>query len=279
MISMTERKYIEEYAYLPDHVPLYVTAISRREPSLFGNYIVYTRKDDLVFVGYPLERPFVEKEMIKALDDALKRLRATEVRLIAPETPARLDGYGHVPSDYYYRLDLSFVSVSQEVRNMLNRASRDLLVDKTRSFETEHREMVDEFLKEHSVDEGTRFIFERIGDYVSSSMTAQVFDARRKTGELAAFDVIESGSKEYCFYMFNFRSKNLYIPGASDLLLSNVIVSSREEGKKYINLGLGINPGVTFFKRKWGGIPFVSYREFLYRPARKETMETLFQKL
>jgi len=48
--------------------------------------------------------------------------------------------------------------------------------------------------------------------------------------------------------MFNFTSDALYVPGVSDLLLFEVIKQSKTEGRKYMNLDLGINPGVTFFK-------------------------------
>ena len=97
--------------------------------------------------------------------------------------------------------------------------------------------------------------------------------------ELVAFDVAEFKPKEYCFYMFNFSSDARYVPGASDLLLSEVIQQAKTEEKKYINLGLGINPGVTFFKEKWGGVAFLPYAFCLFRPSKKESLDTLLQKL
>jgi hypothetical protein len=122
-------------------------------------------------------------------------------------------------------------------------------------------------------------IFERIGDYLSSSTTTWVFNARNKRNELVAFDVAEFKPRSYSFYMFNFSSDTLYVPGVSDLLLYEVIHQAKKEGKKYINLGLGINSGVTFFKEKWGGMAFLPYAFCLYRISKKENLETLFQKL
>jgi hypothetical protein len=58
-----------------------------------------------------------------------------------------------------------------------------------------------------------------------------------------------------------------------------VVEVSKEEGKKYVNLGLGINRGVTFFKKKWGGVAFLSYASCLYDAPRREDLETLLQKL
>jgi hypothetical protein len=34
---------------------------------------------------------------------------------------------------------------------------------------------------------------------------------------------------------------------------------AQAEGKKALNLGLGIHPGVSRFKEKWGGTPFLAH--------------------
>ncbi len=162
---------------------------------------------------------------------------------------------------------------------MLTRAGRELLVKKNKDFDEEHRKIVEAFLNTHRVDEATRFIFERIGDYLSSSPTAWVFEARNNGGDLVAFDVAEFVPKEYILYMFNFSSEALYVPGASDLLLFELIQQAKTERRKYINLGLGISAGITFFKKKWGGVPFIPYTSCLYHPSRKEDLDALLQKL
>jgi hypothetical protein len=279
MITTKQQDYIEDHAYVPEHIPYYVTAISKTEPFFFGDFLAYVEKDRLIFVGYPLKEPFEEKRMRSALEDAIKRSKPESVSLIAPSIPSSFNDCVHPPSDRYYRLDLSALSISQKLRNMLSRAGRELSVEKNKDLDEEHRKMVDDFLKTHRVDDATRFIFERIDKYLSSSTTAWVFDARNKRNELVAFDVAEFKPRDYTIYMFNFSSDALYVPGASDLLLSAVIKQAKTDRKKYINLGLGINPGVTFFKKKWGGTPFLPYAFCLYHPSRKENLETLLQKL
>ncbi len=279
MITAAQQDYIEDHAYVPEHIPHYVIAISQTEPFLFGDYLTYAKKGRLIFVGYPLKESFEEKRLGRALEDSVKRLKPKSVSLTAPSIPPSLNDSPHPPSDHYYRLDLSSLSISQKLRNMLKRAGRELSVGKNKSFDEEHRKMVEEFLKAHPVDEATRFIFERIDDYLSSSTTAWVFDARNKRNELVAFDVAEFKPKDYALYMFNFSSDALYVPGASDLLLSEVIQQAKTERKKFINLGLGINPGVTFFKEKWGGVVFLPYAFCHYHPSRKESLEILLQKL
>jgi hypothetical protein len=279
MITAVQQDYIEDYAYVPEHIHHYVTAISKTEPFFFGDFLAYAKKDRLIFVGYPLKEPFEEKRMRSALEDAIKRFKPESVSLIAPSIPSSSNDCAHPPSDRYYRLDLSALSISQKLRNMLSRAGRELFVEKNKDFDKEHRKIVEDFLKTHPVDEATRFIFKRIGEYLSSSTTAWTFDARNNRGELVAFDVAEFKPRDYTIYMFNFSSDALYVPGASDLLLSAVIKQAKTDRKKYINLGLGINPGVTFFKKKWGGTPFLPYAFCLYHPSIKENLETLLQKL
>lgn len=209
----------------------------------------------------------------------MKRFKPKSVSLTAPAIPFSLNDSLHPPSDHYYRLDLSDLSIRQKVRNMLTRAGRELSVGRRRDWGEEHRKMVYDFLKTHPVEEPTRLIFERIGEYLSASATAWVFDARNKSGDLVAFDVGEFNPKDYVFFMFNFSSDALCAPGASDLLLFEMIQEAKREGKRYINLGLGINPGITFFKKKWGGTAFLPYAFFVYRPSGREELDTLFQKL
>jgi hypothetical protein len=279
MITAAQQDYIEDHAYVPEHVPQYVTPMSQTEPFLLGDFLAYTREDHLIFIGYPLKETFQEKQMRKGLEDAIKRFKPETVALTTPAIPSSVDDCRHPPSDYYYRIDLSALSISQKVRHMLNRAGRELSVGRNRNFDEEHRKMVEEFLKTHPVDEATRFIFQRIDKYLSSSKTAWIFDARNNKGELAAFDVAEFWARCYTICMFNFSSDALYAPGASDLLLSEVIQQSKREGKKYINLGLGINPGATFFKKKWGGRVFLPYSFCLYYPSGKEILDILLPRL
>ena len=279
MITGSQQTYIEEHAYVPEHIPHYVTAVTQADPFLFGDFLTYVKKDHLIFVGYPLKENCDERQMAKVLDDAIKRFKPRDVAVTGPVIPSSISESVRPPSDSYYRLDLSTVSIPPKVRNMLSRAGRELAVKKSRCFDEEHERMVDDFLKVQPVEEATRFIFKRIMGYISSSNTAWVFDARNEREELVAFDVAEFKPRHYVLYMFNFSSGGFYVPGASDLLLSEVIKQGKTERKKYVNLGLGINPGVTFFKKKWGGVAFLPYASCLYHPSTKKNLETLLQKL
>jgi len=279
MITAAQEDHIECHAYLPEHVPEYVTAISRTEAFLFGEFLAYAGKGLLIFVGYPLGAPSDEKQMERDLDDAVKRLKPERVSLMAPSIPVSFDKGAHAPPDRYYRLDLSSASVSPKTRNMLKRAERELSVGKSRLFSEEHGALVEAFLKTRSLDEATRYIFERIDQYLSASKTAWIFEARTGGGNLVAFDIAEFKPRDYALYMFNFSSDVFYVPGASDLLLSGVIRQAITSGKKFINLGLGINPGITFFKEKWGGVAFLPHAFCLSHPSRKGILEMILRAL
>ena len=279
MITTPEQEYVREQGYVPEHVVRYATGISEGEPFLFDDFLVYARKSYLIFVGYPLKGVFDEGTMRQVLEKTVKHFKPRDVAVTAPAIPSFVAGPGTLTFDRYYRLDLSSLSISQKVRNMLNRACRDLAVTRLRTFGSEHRQLVDDFLKAHPVEEGTRFIFGRIDRYIESSETAWIFEARERSGRLVAFDVADFEPNHYAIYMFNFNAAAHLIPGASDLLLFEVIQQAQADGKSYVNLGLGINPGVAFFKEKWGGTPFLRHAFALYHPGRTENLETLLQKL
>lgn len=279
MIIPAEEAFVAERAYVPEHLPGYVGAISRAEPHLVGDYLCYSDEDSLVFIGYPLTPPFDETAMMKSLRVALSRFKPAHIALTAPAISIPRETCRARDSDSYYRLDLSKVALPSKLRGAIRRASGALRVERAGQMEEAHVRLISEFLDSRRVTEETRYIFERIPAYVSFVLTAQVFSVRDKSGHLVAFDVAEFGARDYAFYQFNFRSTTRYVPGASDLLLYEVIRAAREEGKSFVNLGLGINEGVARFKKKWGGYPFLAYECCRYRPGLPGALGFLARKM
>jgi primosomal protein N' len=162
---------------------------------------------------------------------------------------------------------------------MVQRATRELQVEMGRELGPDHLRLVSEFSAARDLEEGTRAIFSRIPEYLSASPTAWVFSARTGSGKLAGFDIAEFAPSRYAFYMFNFLPRENPIPGTSDFLLAEIVRAALEQGKKAINLGLGIGPGITFFKRKWGGKPFLEHRFAIFQCAQPAIPEGLLSKL
>jgi len=276
MLTSDQTERIEREAYLPEHLPDYVCAVSGAEPYCFEDYLAYAGRGVLIFIGYPLGTPFDLDALERSLAGAVRKCKPRLVSLIAPSIPASLVR-NLPPSDRYYRLDLKAVVRSQKTRNMLKRAGRELSIKITREFGPEHSRLVEDFAEKRSLDTATRTIFGKIKAYVEASRSVRIFEARNSAGELVAFDVADFASLDYAFYMFNITAAAPYVPGASDLLLARVIEQAVAEGKKWMNLGLGINPGVAAFKTKWGGVPFLPHAFHQYRPAGKGLLEMLLR--
>jgi hypothetical protein len=279
MITAQESDYIKTHAYIPEHITDYVKSVSEAEPYLFGNYLCYRKDATLIFIGYPLGEAFDEKTMNTMLGNAAKRFKSQSIALIAKTISQNGLTIIKQSSDDYYKLNIHDFSIPQKVENMVKRASKELTIEKVQECKDEHRKLIEEFLSYHEVSKDIEYIFKRIPHYISSSKTVWVVNARDANGELNAFDVMDLGSKEYAFYMFNVVSKIHYVPGVSDLLFHNLVSTAREEGKRCINLGLGINEGVRFFKKKWGGIPFLHYEFCLYEHQHKNIVEMLLQNM
>jgi hypothetical protein len=278
MISEKEKEYIYYNSYIPEHVVDYVTSITGGEPFLFEDHVYYVAQRQLFFVGYPLKKTFDQAEMNNVIDMIVRKVEPDSVSLISPGIERMKYDCARTDSDNYYRLDLISVKRGQKTRNMINRASKELDISVDHEITDEHIKLIGEFVESHPVDEERKFIFENIPKYGASDSSAKVFNAIDKNDRLIAFDIAEFGSKEYAFYMFNFRSKDLLVPGASDLLLNELIKTAVQEGKTYLNLGLGMSEGNRFFKKKWGGTAFFDYKFCQYSLSKKEGLLSLFMK-
>lgn len=275
MIDREEAERIYLHAYVPEHLVDYVTSVSGAEPHLFDQFLCYTRGEVLIFIGYPLGEIFDEKRMESCLDLAIKSLKPGIVSLVSPASNTIRQRIIREGSDSYYRLELDAFTAPPDVRNMVRRGARELFVEMVKSCGEDHASLIEEFLSSHKVSEETRHIVGKIPEYLASSNTATLLNARNKEGALVAIDVADYGSKDYAFYMFNFTSRKNYTPGASDLLFSEVIAQARKQGKRFINMGLAVHEGIAFFKKKWGGLPFLNHEFILYKTAQAGIIESL----
>ena len=274
MLNDRERKWIYRHAYLPEHLPDYVGAVSGGEPFLHHNYLFFFAKKHLIFNGYPLEPESDPPDQV--YDIVCKRLRPSTVALIGPAIWLPAEQYEQQASDSYYRLDLPLASMDAPVAYMLRRAQRELQVTRG-SFGKEHKKIIKAFLAGHQLNRRQKYLFRHIPQYLKASDTAVIFEAR-KENNLVAFNIVELGAADYAFYLFSFRSGNINVPGASDLLFHAMVKLARFEGKKAVNLGLGVNAGIRNFKEKWGGVPFLKYSSVLV-DKREVDIDKLAKKL
>ena len=274
MLNDQECQWIYRHAYLPEHLPDYVAAVSGAEPFLHHNYLYFLGQKHLIFNGYPL-RPDSDSPA-QIYDLVCERFKPTTVAVIAANIWLPAEQYEQQTDDSYYRLDLPVKPMDGEVAYMLRRAQRELQVARG-SFGKEHKKIVKAFLTDHSLNRRQRFLFKQISKYLKVSRSAVLFEARREK-KLVAFIVVDLGAADYAFYLFSFRSRKINVPGASDLLFHEMVNLAQAEGKQAVNLGLGINAGIRHFKEKWGGTPFLDYSSVLV-DNREADIGRLAQKL
>lgn len=251
MLNSEELLLVYERAYIPEHLLSYVEAVSSAESHIHDDYICFTRGTHLIFIGYPLK--VKAKKALQSYESACERFHPSTVAIIAPGVWFPNQTNDVQPRDSYYRLDLPAEPIDPELSYMVRRASRDLKVTEG-TFGRDHKRLVNDFISGHELTQDHEFILGHIPHYLRRSKTARVLEAR-KGDKLKAFTIVDLGSADYAFYLFNFRSPGEHIPGASDLLFYEMVRLAQSDDKKAVNLGLGIHRGVRRFKEKWGGEP------------------------
>jgi len=274
MLNSEETRLVYQHAYLPEHLIEYVESISGAEPHLQENYLSFFQKKHLIFIGYPLGN--TKKDVPQAYHWACEHFLPSTAAIIAPEIWLSDHNLRKRSTDTYYRIQLPLLSLDPAVDYMVRRAKRELSVTEAK-YEKAHGKLIKEFIATHDLAQEQQHMFKQVPQYLKTSTTARLFEARKKK-VLVAFSIMDLGAADYAFYLFNFRSMMETVPGASDLLFSHMIQLAQSEGKRAINLGLGIHPGIRRFKEKWGGVPFCSYASALV--VRKSTdLDRLMNKL
>ncbi len=238
-------------ATVPEQVVNYVTAVAGSSPLLLGSCVGYRSENDLVLIGYPLHDPFDERAMGEAVEEALEIPGLSRITVIGPCRPPQAPGSAMVSEDFYSLLPVPPPPPGQKLRNMLRRADRELTVETTRKWEGTHEALVGQYLEHRDFDPATSHIFRNIPAYLEQSSGSLIFSAM-KDQCLAAFAVGEFNSYTTTFFMFCFRDPSVAPPGSTDLLLSSLLDEAGIRGHTQVNLGLQINGGIRFFKRKWG---------------------------
>ena len=265
MLTPEEEAYIFSKAYVPEHVLNLMVSISKGEPFLKEDHLVFVKDNWLILVGYPLEENFSQERCERILKQTVETFRPEYLWFVGPEIPPSFEGScKERQTDQYYKFDLNQTQLKPSLQRVAEKASKELIVERGHSISKEHEGLISELLKREKLPPRLRELYRAMPDYVALSSTACVLNARDMKGKLCAFFVVELGAKNFSTYVLGTHSKKHYVSHASDLLFLEMIKLTRENGKETINLGLGVNEGIRRFKEKWGGIPFLKY-EFCER--------------
>ena len=260
MLSPAEEKYILRNAKVPEHIPALMAGISQADLFLVGPFLCLAKDDWLIFVGYPLEGDFSEDSFSFALEKAMAFSHPLRTWFIAPKIPASL-----VPKiksredDFYYRLDLQSPQISRSLIRAAEKASQALSLSSSRLFSEEHILLTEEFLQRQELPQRVYHLYLRLKDYLAFSETSLLLSAWDRGNRLSAYYVLELGAEKFLTYVVGCHSKPNYVPHASDFLFYEMIQVAEKTQKEYVHLGLGVNEGISRFKKKWGGLPFLKY--------------------
>jgi hypothetical protein len=265
VITPEEEGYVLERAYVPEHITHLMVPISKGEPFLKEDHLGFVKDNWLIFVGYPLDGNVSQVRSERVLKQAVETFRPEVLWFIGPEIlPSLLDSCKERETDRYYTLEIEQTPLKPSLQRIADKASKELVLERSRSFSKEHEALTAELLKREKLPPRVRELYRAMPEYVARSSSACTLDARDKNGKLSAFFVVELGAKKFSTYVLGCHSKKHYVPHASDLLFLEMIKMTREHGKHTLHLGLGVNEGIRRFKEKWGGRPSLTY-EFCER--------------
>lgn len=250
------------HAYVPEHLPDYLGAFSDSTFSRDRDFVYYSSSNNLNIIAYPLTADTALPGFEDHIIELAVKLRPAALKVISP-VPLKIIGYKCKKSqrDFYSCLDLSRVRQNAKLRNMLKRSAQVVKVEQGNAFTREHLKLMSEFIKQKGLDRIQEVFFHRLPDYLCQCSRAFMTEARYlKDNTLAGYSIFDPGEGNYGFYLFNIPSSDSRkIPGMNDLLLNCGIKSLIYRGKKFLNMGLGISPGIEQFKAKWGAVPFLPY--------------------
>jgi hypothetical protein len=169
-------------AVIPEQLLPYVRTVSAAEPRLVGDCVGFASEKKLVLVGYPLHDPRDTEAMAEAVSEALKIPGLGYLTVIGPARPPQAPTESQVKEDCYYSLPVPHPSPGQKLRNLIRRASRELIIERGRHCGDDHLAMVQRYLDERHLATGTRHIFRHLAHYLAASPGSLVLSGRLADG-------------------------------------------------------------------------------------------------
>lgn len=250
-------------AITPDQLIPYVKAVSGLESRMFGNCVGHYCEGQIVLIGYPIGKPLDKNALDTAVAEALQMKGLQHITVLCAEKPSQTPENASVSEDAYWSLPLPLAPYKQKLRNMLARAKRDITIEESgaESYGQEQETIVNDFCSRRKLEPGMIHIFHQLKKYLAESPNARLFSARTKDRKAVAFAIGDYSSFNTAFYMFACRLPSAP-PGTADALLEAVAKGGEERGHGQLNLGLAVNDGIGFFKKKWGAERFLPCYEY-----------------
>ncbi len=246
-------------ATVPEHSVNFMQAVSGGKPFVQDNYLCFSADNWLTIIGYPLNSEYNHETFLKAKNEAVKKTGARNCFTVAPNIPLLLQE-NITEKDDFYTLPVDALTPKKLI-NPIEKAKTLLRVELGTNFSPEHRRLWTEFMSRVPLKPMVRNLFASTERLLSQNIEGiQLLDAWNSDGKLVGSLLLDFAPQKFCAYILGAHSKSFYAPHVHDLLFQEMIRISKEKGKEYIHLGLGVNEGITKFKKKWGAeksLPFV----------------------
>lgn len=261
MLSVMEEaqlQYILANAKVPEHsVPL-MTVMSGADPLLCDDYLFFAKDDWLIAVGWPLASKYSDENFISALNKVQDMTGAARIYYAGAKLPAKFKKY-ITETDRFYVLSTR-AAIPRQLRNPVLKAASRLIITENAAFTAAHRKLWAEFLglQQSKMPARVKELYANTPEAMQSGKF-RLLDAKLPNGDLAASLLLDYSCNNFCAYIIGAHSRKNYVAHATDALFAQMLVNAKEAGKRYIHLGLGVNPGILRFKRKWGAVPASFY--------------------
>jgi len=261
--GLSNVRMILDFASVPEHSVEFMRVMSGGEPFIRGDYLFFYEHDWLMAVGYPLKGEYDHTEFQNMLNDAIAFTQAQETWLMCPALPDSLKS-SRIEKDKFYVLDLK-AKVPARLMNLADKASRSLHWEIGSSFTSEHKKLWEEFIRSKSLAPRVLELYKRTEKVIRVLPDLVMLNAWNREGHLVSCLLLDLAPRRFASYLIGAHSKKYYVPFATDLLFREMIALSREHDKEFIHLGLGVNPGITRFKTKWGGRFYSGYEMAFFK--------------
>ncbi len=273
-LSLPDPRTILHKAYVPEHSVGFMRCMSSGEVFLIQDHLFVAGEDWLLAIGYPLDEDYNPARFEQALQKAIKQARPENCWAVCPELPSSLAAHV-LEQDLYYILD-PWTKPGSRLLNLAGKAEKSLQVDKGRVFTAEHHNLWTEFTSSRELPSRVRNMFLRTKHVLAANADLVLLNAWDSQDNLAASLLLDTAPRRFLSYMIGAHSRTHYTPYATDLLFREMLKLARQQGKEFIHLGLGVNPGIRRFKRKWLGCPGWSYELAAWQERPAATVQTDF---
>jgi len=286
-------------AVVPEQLVHYVTAVSSLKASLCGSHVLYSYNDSAVFVIFDSawfqrdagdattcqrdtgDTGNIDKDIEQQVADALSLVSPTawkNLTIIAP-VQAKYENIVcssvHTDMHWVLPLPMHIENVPSKVRNMIRHGERLCHIE-AETWTAEHGRLVSQIIASKQLASGTKDIYKQVDRYAqlaTKSGTGVTLLCARTLHDTAlqAFIIGDMSALSTAFYMFAFRAPTAPA-GTADALLFALATLATTAGHRRLSLGLGIHEGVTFFKKKWGAVPFMPHVETVFTQQEKPSL-------